>query len=166
MSAYSARNARVTVTSAGAVTTNLMATKWTVNMKVDELDVSNFEGFGYVDYIPGLWEADISFDAIWGSGAAAVVPTASLGGTTALSAAAEQPLVPPIFYPGTYTGIRLFMDSGRATDPAGAAMASNDATAWSFPKCLICSASHDAEVRGFIKYSITAKNKGIFSLPF
>ena len=142
MPAFSARNARIQIEGV-----NILGLKWTVNTKVDSIDVSNFEGQGYADFIGGLWEADISFDAIHPGGVAAV--------TT--------------IYPGyiTTAASSFFLDAGTAlrVDTGGAIASAAAGRGFSFPSLLIESISVDAELRSFVRFSCTAKAKGPFLFP-
>lgn len=140
MPAFSARNARINYDGS-----NLLGLKWSINVKVDEIDVSNFEGLGYVDYIGGLWEADISFDAIHPGGAAVSYTN---------------------LYPGAIVPATFYLDSGSAIHVrtvAGIATASN--RSFSFGNMLLTSVSIEAETRSFIRFSATAKNCGLFTWP-
>lgn len=141
MPAFSARNARIHFDGV-----YLLGLKWTVNAKVDELDVSNFEGEGYVDYIGGLWEADISFDAIHHGGAVAA--------TT--------------LFPGRICSGTFYLDAGTAKAVYNNAVTETSVApgrAFTFPSLLVTSVNVDAEVRGFVRLSVTAKNKGKFTYP-
>lgn len=143
MPAFSARNSRIRFEGVG-----ILGLKWTVNTKVDEIDVSNFEGGGYADYIGGLWEADISFDAI-------VDSAAIIGNFITI-------------YAGKTTGVvDFYMDIGTAVSPYAAVVTTQPATTrrLTFPSLLITSVSIDAEVRSFVRMSVSAKNKGSYSLP-
>jgi hypothetical protein len=63
MAAFSAKNARVKING-----TFYKAMKWAVKVKVDEVDISNFETGGYADYTSGLLEAEISVEGFYDSG--------------------------------------------------------------------------------------------------
>lgn len=146
MAAFSARNARISYEG-----TNLLGLKWSINVKVDEIDVSNFEGRGYVDYIGGLWEADVSFDAI--------VDNSRAGPGNFTQIWPGKLTLPVIFY----------FDAGTArhvTTAALVASATVPATrGFLFGSLLITSVSVEAEVRSFVRMSVTAKNAGLFSMP-
>jgi hypothetical protein len=45
----------------------LTAKLWTVTPKCDKLDVTNFEGAGFGQYITGILDADVSIDGDWDS---------------------------------------------------------------------------------------------------
>lgn len=128
MAFYSAKNARVSVGN-----TNLFAMKWSINTKVDELDVSNFEGQGYAQWIGGLLDADISVDCVWDANQN---PTGN----------------PPNLIPGQLVSTVKFYADWRGLGPFGAG------EAWTFPSLLITALNQETEVRSFIKYSWTAKN--------
>ena len=140
MAAFSARNARVIYEGLA-----LLALKWTVNVKADELDVSNMESQGYADFIGGLWEADISIDAIVDSANAAFY-----------------------IWPGKSTStVTFYFDSGTARKITNNNQydASTTAKTIAFNSLFISSVNVDAEVRGFVRMSISAKNKGYFQMP-
>lgn len=143
MAAFSARNARISFED-----TWLLALKWTVNIKADELDVSNMESQGYADYIGGLWEADISFDAIVDSAVAS-----------------------NSFYiwPGKNTGTVTFYFDYSTNVPSitnnNAQVASATTKNIAFTSLFLSSVNIDAEVRGFLRMSVSAKNKGVFQMP-
>ena len=132
---FSAKNARVNI---GAK--NLSATKWTVNVKTDELDISNFETATpgsnlYADYTFGLQEAEVSVDAVWDGN----------------NDPHSDP--PNITAGGVLTNLKLYLDFVNLTN------------FWLFPSFQIFTVSVDADVRGIVKYSFTGKNKGTFSYP-
>lgn len=143
MAAFSARNARIILNS-----TSFPGLKWTINTRVDEIDTSNFETRGYTDYTAGLWDADVSFDLIHPGGASPV-----LAG----------------LYPGaTVTDCRFYLDYA-ALPPLNVYTAASDGNAstryFQFAYLLVTSMSIDAEVRSFVRVSVTAKNKGQFTFP-
>jgi len=76
----SAKNAQVRIG-----TSVLTAKKWSVTPKTDALDITNFEGVGYGDYIGGIIDADISIEFDWDSAADSyanppnLAPTAIVG---------------------------------------------------------------------------------------
>lgn len=143
MPAFSARNARISLEGV-----NLLGLKWTVNAKVDEVDVSSFESYGYADYIGGLWEADISFDAIHNGGVTAL--TNLYPGRITVS--------PSYFYLDAGTSLQVY---NNAVTIASAA----NGRRFIFASLLISSVSVDAEVRSFVRLSVTAKAKGPFTYP-
>lgn len=137
--AFSAKNARILYST----NTWLLATKWTINVKVDELDYSNFESQGYTVYTGGLWDADISFDAFVDG-----------GGTDPFSTGA-------VLTPGNVVGPFKFY---LANTTAAASVGNNVVVPptslpnfWSFPSLFIATVNMDTEVRGFVRYSVTAK---------
>jgi hypothetical protein len=141
MAAFSARNARIIFDSV-----NLLGLTWTINAKVDEVDVSNFEGEGYADYIGGLWEADISFDAIHYGG--------SVASTT--------------LFPGRITSGYFYLDAGTAKAVYNNAVSEASAASgryFYFSSLLVTSINVSAEIRSFVKLSVSAKNKGKFTYP-
>lgn len=128
MATYAGKRARVQVNGS-----NLCATKWSVTNKVDELDVTCFEGNGFAAYDAGVYDADITFDAFWEYNVHAA---------------------PPLLVAGANAVIRLYIDYGAL---AG--------TYFNFPTALLTNVTVDAEVRGMVKYSVTAKAHGTYTYP-
>lgn len=62
MPACSTKNSRVT---AGLANTVLQAYKWTVEVRADEIDVTNFESGGFTDYLTSYVDAMGTVDAFW-----------------------------------------------------------------------------------------------------
>jgi len=60
MAIISSKNARVRIDS-----TNFAATKWSVDVKADEIDITNFETGGFKDYLTSYVEAMISIDLFY-----------------------------------------------------------------------------------------------------
>ena len=136
MSAFAGKNARITI---GGIS-NLTGTKWSINIKADDLDVTNFESpiffpaFGATtarayECVGGIIEADISFDAVFDSV------------TTPFSS-------PPALYSGTTVLITLDPDRNNIaiTTFAGTMLVVNVMT--------------DASVRGIVTYSVSGKFTG------
>lgn len=123
MAAFSGKFARITVDGL-----NLIATRWSINFKADELDTSQFRTAGSGDWRGGVQDADISFDAFWDS---LVDPHAT----------------PPNLRPGTTHQIILNPSIG---DVPG--------SAYIFETAFCFTVMVDAEVRGLVKYSVTARN--------
>lgn len=130
MAAFSGKNALITVGSSptGNPATVLLGTKWSITFKTDELDITTFETLGFGDWTNGLIDADISFDAFWDS---ANDPHAS----------------PPGLMPGRFQYIRINVD-----------VAQGGLGSYVFTRALVCTVNVDAEVRGLVKFSVTAKN--------
>ncbi len=84
MAIFSGKNARVTVG-----VTDLCMVKWTINGKVDELDVTCFESGGYAEYQGGFQEADINFEGFW---------------------ELDDHANPPNIMPNTFNALTIFMD--------------------------------------------------------
>jgi hypothetical protein len=138
MAFYAAKNARVKL---GAV--NIYAMRWTINAKTDDLDVSNCEGGGFGTYIPGLIDADVTFDGIWDS--------------------VQDPFAnPPNISPGAFFGNGL---TGANATCKFYLDYVNLASFWSFSSLLITSVSQDTDVRGFLKFSCTSKGCGAYTMP-
>lgn len=134
MAFVSGQNGRVEVTPDGGVASVLCAVRWSVNEKTDENDVSTFCGAGFTEMVPGLKEADISVEGIWGT-------------------AGEDPFDdPPNLHPGTLCAVVLKPDN------------SNDPNAgWTFPTAYVITTSNDTEVRGTVRYTINFKSTGLYS---
>jgi len=60
MAIISSKNARVRIDG-----TNFAATKWSVDVKADEIDITNFETGGFKDYLTSYVEAMISIDLFY-----------------------------------------------------------------------------------------------------
>lgn len=148
MPAFSARNARIIFDGSA-----LLGLKWTINAKVDEIDVSSFESEGYVDYIGGLWEADVSFDAI------------HPGGPSAVTTLYPGRVSTGVFYLDAGTAKAVYNNAVADIPPGFTTSSAAQGRFFSFPYLLITSVSVDAEVRGFVRLSVTAKNKGKFTYP-
>jgi hypothetical protein len=133
MAFFSAKNARVQINGA-----NLFAMRWTITVKTDDLDVTNFETGGFGTYFGGIIDADITCDAVWDSvqdpfnNPPAIQPAVILGNGQV----------------GAGATVKFFLDFV------------NLGVFWSFAGILITSVTQDTDVRGFIKYSFSAKNAG------
>ena len=131
MPAFSAKQARVQING-----TNVLANKWSCKIKVDELDITNFETSGYADYIGGVIEAEVDCDIQWNSSAH---PTSN----------------PPNLVAGaTITNLKLYLD-----------LANLHGAFFLFPSFLILDCSAEAEARGILRFTFRGKNKGTFSYP-
>jgi hypothetical protein len=139
MAFYSAKNARVQINGS-----NLFAMRWTITAKTDDLDVTNFESGGFGIYFGGIMDADITFDAVWDS--------------------VQDPFAnPPTIQPAAILGngqtgagatVKFFLDW------------INLGVFWSFSGILVTSVTQDTDVRGFIKFSVAAKNAtGAYTMP-
>lgn len=133
--AFSARTARVLI---GGL--SMEARRWSISVRVDELEVSTFESVGFTNYIDGLMDADVSADCFWNQ---------SVNGGN-----------PPVIYPGLSLFNNRFYLSGSA---AGQGFALG--TYFYFPAMLITNSSTDAEVRNTVNVSLNAKNQGPFYFP-
>lgn len=130
MAAISARKARVTIGG-----TNLLATKWTVEIKSDEIDVTNFESGGFADYMTTYVDAMVTVDAFYDP--------------------ANNPHGDP---PNILTG-NILEDVELWTKTT--IVAEN----FSFPLLLVLSCTVDAAVRDAVRISFTGRNKGPFVYP-
>ncbi len=131
----SAKSAKVRI---GAGPTTITAKKWTVAMKVDELDTSNFEGNGYTDRIAGLKDATITIEFDIDTDAA---------GTNPWDAAGYN------FTPGTVLAtVKLYL---------------NDTTGpfWLFTSAIILDFNNPTDVKEALKGTVTMKNKGTITPP-
>lgn len=61
------------------------ARKWTVNPKGDALDITNFEGGGFADWIGGIIEAEFTIEAQWDSASDPFAAAPNVTVTTILS---------------------------------------------------------------------------------
>ncbi len=92
----SAKNAMVRYTPSMGVIYTLTAKKWQVTPKVDALDITNFEGNGFADWIGGIIECDGTVDFDWDS--------------------ADDPYAnPPSIFPGSIGGHLELFTSGLAS---------------------------------------------------
>ncbi len=131
MSAKSGHKGRIKVNS-----TVLRSHRWSVNDRVEDFDVTTFENLGFGDYIPGLRDGDISFDAYWDP--------------------VDNPFSAPLsLVPGTFaSSIQLFIDKGAITE------------VYSFGFPLIVSVNMETATRMATHYSVTAKGAyTIFTMP-
>lgn len=64
MGAISTRNGRVMI-GATSSTTAVLAARWSVEFTSDEVDVTNFEGGGFAEWIPSHVDAKVSFDGFY-----------------------------------------------------------------------------------------------------
>lgn len=131
---FSAKNAAVRIVTA-SLTVVITAKKWTVNMKTDKLDTTNFEGGGYSENIPGIYSADFTIEVDENT-------------TNYLTGVSD--VVPGLH---TYTtGLKLFMNG-------------TSSPFWNFPSYLIESFAHNSDVRTTMGATITGCNHGQFYTP-
>lgn len=131
MAVYSGKFARIQI---GGV--NLTSTRWTVNCKVDALDITTQSDLGYGRYQGGVMDADISFEAFW-------------DGT-------NNPFNVPSLKPNSTVAITIFVD--RVNLPNAATQT------FIFPEVFVESVSTDAEVRGMVKYTVSGKCVDTYSI--
>ena len=166
-SAFSARNSRIAINGQGLALnppsissgTFLYARKWTIGIRVDDLDVATFEDYGFANHEDGLMDADISFDGFWD----ARVDGAGLNGS--LNAATA----PPVLYPGALLSNSFYFIKGSGDNSAlnnqlGVG-AINYGAAYYFPLHKLFSCTVDAGVRDTLNISYTARNQGVFYCP-
>ncbi len=132
----SAKNAVVRYTPAGGTIYTLTAKKWAITPKVDALDITNFEGDGFADWIGGILEADVTIDFDWDS-----------------DADGNPFNDPPDLSPGAIDGQFQLFTNG-LTSPF-----------WQFPLTLVVDTPQTAEVRGVITGTLSFKSKGVFIAP-
>jgi hypothetical protein len=66
MAVSSTKNARVSVIPyGGGASSDLIATKWTVEVRADEIDITNFESGGFTDYLTSYVDAMGTVDGFW-----------------------------------------------------------------------------------------------------
>src|SRR5678815_3659860 len=105
-----------------------VAKKWTVNYKGDKLDVSNFEGGGFCEFISGLLQLDITIELDWDGAAAGA------GGGNPFDAGG------PLLIPGTtVSALKLYLNKGQGADPF-----------WDVTSFVVESANNVADVKGVV----------------
>ncbi len=140
MAAISTRNARVRVTELTTNTVaNILATHWTVEVRSDEIDVTNFETGGFAQFLPSYVEAHISVDGFY-----------ETGGTPFTNGIAGAGLI----LSGNYVSIFCYMNRQNVLN-----------NAFRFDAAWIMTASGSSAVRDAARVSFTAKNFGQFFYP-
>lgn len=133
MAVYSGKFAQITI---GGI--NLTSTRWTVNCKVDALDITTQKDIGMGRYQGGVMDTDVSFEAFW-------------DGT-------NNPFNVPDLRPNSTVGpVTIFIDSLNLPNAA--------TNTFIFPELFIESVSTDAEVRGMVKYTVSAKTVDGYTMP-
>lgn len=123
----------------GVVTINaatLCVTKWSVNEKVDEIDVTTTCDNGFVKYIPGAADCDITLEGILGTGA--TEDPANVLGFRALG------------------DIRIGSTASISISPDASL---NVAASWSFPFALVTGWNMESAPRDTVKWTLMAKGK-------
>ncbi len=150
---YAAWNSRITIFGQ-----SFAAYRWSVNMKSEDIDATNFEGGGFeewVSYVGGagvgnglnvnagalpadrtVVGCDVSAEAFWD---AAKNPISSIGVLGIL--------------PGTRVSAVTFYVNFAIS------------VYWFFPRVKISTVTVDAEVKGGVKFSFTGKSDGPFTVP-
>jgi hypothetical protein len=167
--AFSSRNSRVSINGSNTLDgTFLLANHWSFATKVDELDVTTFEEFGFCRYEDGLMDGDVSFDGYWDL---AVNSVGYVGSVVAANTS------PPLVYPGAaLTFCRLYVKgannvSGRngTPVPAGSTGISNAAAVgvpmYLIPELKLFTCNVDAGVRGTLNVSFSGKTNGAYYFP-
>lgn len=114
----------------------LIAKKWEVNNKADKLDVSNFEGGGFKEYIGGMVDCDVSIEFDW------------------YGTAGGNPFDAPLsILPSTaLTNVRLYVNG-----TAG--------PFWSFPSFFVESVTNTADTKQQMTLRVTGSSTGTFTDP-
>ena len=138
----------------------MQARKWTIGVRVDELDVATFEDLGFTNYEDGLMDADIAVDAFWSI-------AQNVNGMQPPNGSATVSTAPPLIYPGAVLTYNAFYVKGAGQGAAnGLGQTGGEASVYFyFPTIKIFSAVNDAEVRNTLNVSFTAKNLGRFLMP-
>lgn len=136
---FSAKQAKITSNTGKTVTAN----KWTVNYKGDKIDVSNFEGGGFYQFISGLKQLDVTIELPWDGQAAGAT------GGNPFDAGG------PLLVPGTtVSALKLYLNKGVAADPF-----------WDVTSFVVESANNVADVKGAMVLTITGSATGSFVAP-
>jgi hypothetical protein len=114
----------------------LCVTKWSVNEKVDEIDVTTTCDNGFVKYIPGAADADITLEGILGTD----------NSEDPMDRLALRDLAD--IHIGSVAAITIFPDDVLA---AG--------SSWVFPQALITGLNMEGAPRDTVKWTIMAKGK-------
>lgn len=181
--AFSSRNSPVSIghylTSLNSLSyTFLYAHKWGLGVRVDELDVTTFEEFGFSMHEDGVMDADVSFDGFWSvkhdsSGIQASSNNAfdQAGNVPGLASIQGSTSLPPLLYPGTTVYDSNLFVKGRASGYDGQSVglnngfSSNFRPSYNFPSMKLFSAMIDSVCRGVLSVSFSAKNQGAFYFP-
>jgi hypothetical protein len=114
-----------------------VARKWVITPTGEELDITNFEGGGFADRLVGILDCEIMVDADYDSQAA-------------LSNFNNPP---NIVIGAVLSTIKLYLNLTSGTQ------------FWLFPSAIVTTTPMNADVRGKLELSFTAKTKGTFSYP-
>lgn len=135
MPTISTRKARVQING-----TTMLATRWTCEVKADEIDVTTFESGGFAEFIPSYVEANYSVDAFWDPAV-----NVFLGN-------------PPLVAAGSIaTNLTLYMKRD--------AVDGNPVQAFIFPFAYIMTCSVETATRDALRYNFSGRNYGAFSYP-
>ncbi len=152
---FSARNARVLIGNpflgAAGDPHELFASKWSLNVRIETIDTTNFTSNGYASYIPGVRYGDCSVEAFWDS---VNMPTAD----------------PPCIYPGARPLVYLYLSKpplgGDIGVPDCADTSQPDlAQYWYFFSTLITEVDCSADAHGMLRYDFKFRNDGPFEAP-
>lgn len=137
MPAVSTRNARVLVKElTNGIQSVILGTRWTVDVNADEIDVTNFESGGFVEYLASYLQAMISVDGFY-------EPVGFPIATNGFAFCA----------PGNFVELTLYATRANAQD------------FFHFPRAVVLTAHTEAAVRDAVRVSFTARNDGKFDYP-
>lgn len=141
-SVVTSRNSHVSVDG-----TLLLATKWTVEIRADEIDITNFESGGFTEQETGYIDATITFDAFWECN---------------LNIFEEDP---PQIIPGTKHNVKCYIRGtpARAVAVPAAAVIPDEHFTFTCAKCITCNVT--SAVRDVARYDAVFRNNGEFTLP-
>jgi hypothetical protein len=114
---------------------DLYANRWSIEIRADELDVTNFESDGYVEYITAYVDATITVDALWDT----AFNDFSLAGG----------------------GVNV----GRSIDTCRFYLNRDAGLLFEFSTIVIVSVTPEASVRDVMRYSFTARPRGSWIYP-
>ncbi len=142
-SPYAAYNAFVRLDAGG---TPIVAHKWTVNVKTDDIDATNFEGAGYAEQITGMVSADVTIEFLYDSI------------RTPFGVIEHSKLFPSMSALGVngynYNVVELFPNA-----------IANNASSFTFPQLTLLDVNVDSSVHDAIKVTLTCKSDGVFTYP-
>ncbi len=112
-------------------------TKWSVNTKIDEIDVTRTSSLGFVEYQDGVADADITIEGILGN------------------QAREDPFF-FLFFRNLYSEIHIGSVAGITINISNTITPANT---WSFVRCLITGWNMDNSVRDVVRWTLMAKGR-------
>ncbi len=150
---YAAWNSRISINFVV-----FAAYRWSVNMKSEDIDATNFEGGGFEEWVTFVGQAGVGL-GLDGVGSAAPANRTVVGCDLSAEAfwdAANNPLSGAgvlKLLPGTQIANVVFYVNN------------SQVKSWLFPFVKVSTATVDAEVKGGVKFSFTGKSDGRFSVP-